>query len=93
MTKEEIWDWQCQMFVYSCYLYEMEGTAILSDEHFDQHCVMLRKSYDQLPTWFTARVPKGQLDAGTGLGLEFTAEDREGARLWWERVRGTNPPQ
>lgn len=84
MTLDEIYDWQCQMFIYSCYLYEVENQPLLSDEVYDAHCQSLLRRYDQLPEWFRQRVDRERLATGTSSGLEYTVEDIMGAYKWVE---------
>lgn len=87
MTEEEIWQWQCEMFIYSCYLYEKENDPVLTDPDFDTHCALLLRAYSKLPKWFTDRVPEDQLSAGTSVGLKYSEDDISGAQAWRMRTK------
>lgn len=87
MTQDEIYDWECRMFIYSCYLYDVENQPLLSDELYDWSCRFLLERYDQLPEWFRQRVDKERLSTGTSSGLDYTVEDIMGAYKWVEDAR------
>lgn len=87
MTEEQIWDWQCKMHIYSCYLYEVQNKPILKDEDYDQHCQLLLRAYDKLPKWYTDRITKDQLQTASAMGIEYTDEDIKGAYEWLKSVQ------
>jgi hypothetical protein len=72
MTNEEIWDWQCKMHLWSCWLYEIDHDPALDDYGYDQLCQLLLRSYGKLPGWFTQRVTKSDLRTGTASGVAQT---------------------
>lgn len=75
MSDDEIWNWQCRMYLYTSYLYYIEDTSIWPDEMFDQHCRYLLKFYHKLPDWFKSRVDEDYLKAGTGFHLHFSEDE------------------
>jgi hypothetical protein len=84
MTHEEIWDWQCKMHLWSCYLYEIEADAPLDDCGYDQLCQLLLRSYAKLPEWYTKRVTKGDLTSGSGAAIARSLSATEiGEARWW----------
>lgn len=91
MNKEQIYRWQGQMFIYSCWLYDNEFETVFSDSEFDEFCVLLLSCYDDLPFDIQDRIPKGNLEAGTSLGLTYNTDDGIHAVQWFERVRGRSP--
>jgi hypothetical protein len=76
------YDWHCRMFLWSAYLYEAEDNPALSDHDYDQLCICLVRWYPNLPEWFTSRVPREDLEAGTGSGVTLTPEEIAQAH-WW----------
>lgn len=88
-TKLWMWDWQCKVFVYSCYLYD-QATPAICDSVFDDTVRHLLQAYDELPEWFTARVPKEQLEAGTSVGLSFSEQEKQAALDWLRNVTDLN---
>jgi hypothetical protein len=84
MTEADIWDWQCKMHLWSCYLYEVEADAPLDDQGYDQLCQQLLRSYAKLPDWFTQRVTEGDLTSGSGAAIARSlAPDEIAAARWW----------
>lgn len=90
MTPEEIWKWQQDMFIYSCYLYYELDDPILSDQVFDAHCKMLLEHYEDCTPDFKARVSREDLRTGSGFALNYTEDEIAGALKWKNRVR---PPK
>lgn len=91
MTPAEIMRWQEEMYLFSCLLYEGHWECVVTDESFDRHCQRLLDWYDETAPEFQARVPRENLIAGTGLGLQFTDAERAGAFEWFGRIRGRQP--
>lgn len=83
MTEEAIWKWQCNMYLYASYLYYEEDLSVWTDELYDQHCHFLLTKYHKLPEWFTQRVSKDDLSAGTGYALKLSDEEKLAARSWY----------
>jgi hypothetical protein len=84
VTKEEIWDWQCKMHIWSCWLYEIDSYPAIDDYGYDQLCQLLLRNYKNLPKWFTNRVSESDLVTGTGSAIAktLTPEEIEQAK-WW----------
>lgn len=89
MTKEQIWDWQCLMFLYASVLYYEWDLSVWSDELFDEHCHILNTHYRHLPPWFRSRVSQDDLAAGTGFAVVVTNDERREAVEWYERLHGS----
>src|SRR5258708_15917946 len=85
MTEEEIWDWQCKMHIWSCYLYEVEDQPALDDPSYDSLCQILLRRYDQLPAWYRERVTKGDLTSGSGSAVAPTLTPDEITEARWRR--------
>ncbi len=91
MKEDDIWDWQCKMHMWSCFLYEIGGNAPLSDSSYDQLCQMLLRRYAKLPQWYRDRVSEGDLSTGTGSAIAWDMSDAEAAEArWW---RDTHIPE
>ena len=83
--------WQCEMFIYSCWLYENDYETVFSDSDYDIHCNSLLNWYDDIPAEFKDRISKDRLGAGTASGLVYLPEDEENAKAWFRRARGRDP--
>jgi hypothetical protein len=84
MSPEEIWDWQCKMHIWSCWLYEIDASPALDDSGYDWLCRLLASNYAKLPGWFTQRVTMGDLTTGTGSAIAKTLTPEEiAAARWW----------
>lgn len=81
---ETDFDWHCWMHIWSCYLYEIESNPALTDEDYDQLCVMLLRWYPNLPDWYRDRVTEGDLSSATGAAIARTLTPDEIAQArWW----------
>lgn len=85
MTSGRIWDWQCLMFLYTSVAYYEWDISIWEDGVFDHHCKLLCDRYDRLPVWFTSRVSRADLVAGTGFSVSVTNDERRETYEWIER--------
>lgn len=87
MTEAEIWEWQCSMHLWSCYLYEVEDNAPLPDPSYDNLCRFLLQRYETLPAWYRKRVKRSELESGTGARIARTLDDAEKRKArWWRDV-------
>lgn len=85
-TEERHLKGQCEMFLYTSYLYYELDVSVWKDEMFDQHAKYLLDRYSKLPEWFTSRVLEGDLLAGTGFTLKLTNSERWSAIHWVTEV-------
>lgn len=71
------------MHIWSCYLYEKEDRAPLSDESYDELCKLLLRSWKKLPEWYTKRVTQDDLRSGTGSVVAHNLTQDEIIEAWW----------
>jgi hypothetical protein len=81
-SEEKVLKSQCEMFLWTSYLYYELDVSVWRDDTFDHHCKYLLDRYDRLPDWFTARVTRSDLEAGTGYAVAFTNDERFQAVAW-----------
>lgn len=80
----------CRKFVLASILYYLHDFSAVEDSQFDNWAVTLKMKYSELPVWFTIRVSRDDLAAGTGFTLVPTEEEREVSQAY---LRGDINPK